>query len=52
MYSKANSDEKTQFVSDRGRILIDNEYTTPEKILKEHPFFDKMRPQEFKIVKK
>lgn len=52
MYSKINSDEKKQFVSDRGRILTDEEYTTPERLLKEHPFFDKMRPQEFKIIKK
>lgn len=52
IYSKINSDEKKQFVSDRGRILTDDEYTTPEKLLKEHSFFDKMRPQEFKIIKK
>jgi serine/threonine protein kinase len=30
-------------VSDRGRILTDEEYTTPAKLLMEHSFFDKMR---------
>lgn len=34
---------KPQLVSDRGRILSDIEFTYPEKILLEHPFFHKMR---------
>ena len=32
-----------QSVTDRGRILANDEYTTPAKILKTHKFFDKMR---------
>lgn len=38
-------------VAERGRLLIDMEYTTPDKILKFDPFFDKMRPESDKIVK-
>ena len=36
-----NQDNK--LVTDRGRILANDEYTTPAKILKTHKFFDKMR---------
>ncbi len=31
-------------VADRGRLLIDVEYTTPDKILRTDPFFEKIRP--------
>ena len=30
-------------VSDRGRILINDELTTPDKIIKTDPFFNRMR---------
>jgi hypothetical protein len=40
-----------QLVTDRGRILTNDEYTTPFKILTEHEFFDKMRPQYSKVKK-
>jgi hypothetical protein len=30
-------------VSERGRILVNNEYTTPDKIIKTDPFFSRMR---------
>jgi serine/threonine protein kinase len=32
-----------EFVSERGRILVDKEYTTPDEIIKIDPFFEKMR---------
>jgi hypothetical protein len=32
-----------EYVSERGRILIDKEYTTPDEIIKIDPFFEKMR---------
>jgi serine/threonine protein kinase len=35
--------QDNQLVTDRGRILANDEYTTPAKILKTHKFFDKMR---------
>ena len=38
-------------VAERGRLLIDMEYTTPDKILKYDPFFDKMRPEQDKVKK-
>lgn len=42
--SKPDSQEgDVQLVTDRGRILLNDEYTTPFKILSEHKFFDKMR---------
>lgn len=31
-------------VAERGRLLIDDEYLTPDQILKHDPFFDKIRP--------
>ena len=30
-------------VSERGRILVNDEYTTPDEIIKLDPFFKKMR---------
>ena len=30
-------------VTDRGRLLLDEEYTTPDKLLKEDPFFESFR---------
>jgi len=43
-YSKQTSDaDGKQIVTDRGRILINSEYTTPEQILKTNSFFHKMR---------
>ena len=38
-------------VAERGRLLVDMEYTTPDKILKYDAFFDKMRPECDKIIK-
>lgn len=38
-------------VADRGRLLLDVEYTTPEQILLEDVFFDKMRPNNDKVIK-
>ena len=43
---------KGENIAERGRLLINKEYTTPDKILKTDPFFDKMRPEQDKIVKK
>ena len=49
-FSKYNSDSnENNNVSNRGRILNNTEYTTPEKILLENPFFHKMRPINNKI---
>jgi serine/threonine protein kinase len=49
-YSKCNSENnENEFVTNRGRILINTEYTYPEKILLENPFFNKMRPSASKI---
>ena len=39
-------------IAERGRLLLDIEYTTPDKILRDDPFFDKMRPLNSKLVKK
>jgi serine/threonine protein kinase len=50
-YSKVNTDSNdNQFVTNRGRILINTEYTYPEKILLENSFFNKMRPSTTKIA--
>ena len=46
----ANSGDE-QLVTDRGRILTNEEYTTPLKIITEHEFFDKMRPDACKVKK-
>jgi hypothetical protein len=32
-----------EMVSERGRILVNDEYTTPDEIIKLDPFFKKMR---------
>lgn len=48
MYSKP-SNNNTQVVTDRGRFLLDIEYTTPQKILTEHTFFNKMRDTKHKV---
>jgi len=49
-YIKSDTDNvDKQFVSDRGRILIDDEYITPAKLLIEHSFFDKMRVPSSKL---
>jgi serine/threonine protein kinase len=39
-------------IAERGRLLINKEYTTPDKILRSDPFFDKMRPLKDKVLKK
>ena len=31
-------------VAERGRLLVDDEYLTPDQILKNDPFFEKIRP--------
>jgi len=41
--SKVDSESKDKFVTDRGRLLLNEEYTTPEKILLHSSFFNKMR---------
>lgn len=41
-----------KIISDKGRYLLNEEFTTPEKILIEHPFFDKMRPDYCKVRRK
>ena len=38
-------------VAERGRLLVDVEYITPDKILKLDPLFDKMRPPKDKVIK-
>jgi len=38
-------------VTERGRTLLNNEHTTPTKILLEDSFFDKMRPEQDRIEK-
>ncbi len=45
-------DKNKPFITDRGRILIDDEFITPAQIMISHEFFDKMRPDEFKVKKK
>jgi serine/threonine protein kinase len=41
-----------KLTANRGRILINKEYTTPEDLLKNDEFFDKMRPPNDKVNKK
>jgi len=41
-----------KYIAHRGRILVNEEYTTPDLLLKNDPFFDKMRPPTDKIEKK
>jgi len=48
-YSKFEKEGK-QNVTDRGRILIDDEFIIPAKILTEHVFFHKMREPEQKTI--
>ena len=43
--------EKGDNIAERGRLLIDEEYLTPDQILKFDPFFDKMRPKSDKVNK-
>lgn len=43
--------EKGDNIAERGRLLIDEEYLTPDYILKFDPFFDKMRPKSDKVNK-
>ena len=43
--------EKGENIAERGRLLIDDEYLTPDHILKFDPFFDKMRPLVDKVNK-
>jgi serine/threonine protein kinase len=50
-YSKVDTDNpEKNFVTDRGRVLVNNEFTTPAKILIEDPFFNKMRNTSDKII--
>ena len=46
-YSK--SDEDKCIITDRGRILVNTEFTTPQKLLTTHSFFNKMRNSANKI---
>jgi serine/threonine protein kinase len=32
-------------IAERGRLLVDDEYITPDQILKNDPFFDRLRPK-------
>ena len=34
-----------KYISKRGRLLVNDEYITPEKIIKNDPFFAKFRPK-------
>jgi serine/threonine protein kinase len=36
-------------VAERGRLLVDDEYTTPDEVLKNDVFFDKLRPKEDRL---
>ena len=40
---------KGKYVTDRGRILINDEYTTPAKIMLNDPLFNKFRPREDRV---
>ncbi len=44
--------QKSEYVSDRGRILTTKEYTTPDKVLKNDPFFEEFRNNGVKRVHK
>jgi len=41
--------QKGDNVAERGRLLVDDEYTTPDLILKNDIFFNKLRPKEDRI---
>jgi serine/threonine protein kinase len=51
-YAVHNIESKKNVVTERGRILIDDEYTTPDIILQTHEFFNKMRPEINKVKTK
>ena len=36
-------------INERGRLLCDIEYTTPQEILLKHPFFNKLRPKDNRV---
>ena len=41
--------EKGDHIAERGRLLIDDEYTYPDEVLKNDIFFDKLRPKEDRL---
>lgn len=43
--------QKGEYVSEKGRILINNEYLTPNEVLKTNPYFEEFRVKN-KVVKK
>ena len=49
--TKSDNQNDKLLVTERGRILVNVEYTTPQKILLEHEFFNKMRPETHKVKK-
>ena len=38
-----------KYVTDRGRLLINEEYTIPSRILIEDPLFNKFRPRSDRV---
>jgi len=42
-YSTYDEKKKDNLITEKGRILVDDEYTTPEKILINHEFFERMK---------
>jgi len=51
-YSVYDEKNPKNAITDRGRFLLNEEYITPEQLIVNHEFFNKMRPEEFKIKKK
>ena len=44
-----SENEDKPMVTDRGRILLDEEFTTPQRILLDHEFFNKIRTESHKV---
>jgi serine/threonine protein kinase len=42
---------KSKIINERGRLLYDLEYTTPEEIILNHPFFNKFRIKDNRVEK-
>ena len=42
-YMESSTDDKNPKVHERGRLLVNDEYTTPNILLQTDPFFEKMR---------
>ena len=50
-YSIYDENKSINNITDRGRFLLDEEYVTPEQLITKHEFFNKMRPEDYKIKK-